>query len=173
MTENIVTMISTGLMTGRVTYRKRWVVVAAGDDAAVHEQPVHHAEGRVEDPHPGDGGERGGHDERQQQERPREVLAAEALVHHQGHAEPADQLQDRGHRHVEERVARDLPEHGVVGQRDEVGQAHEDAGAGDTPILKTQEDAVEERIGDEREQEEHPRAQHEPREEPFPLEQAA
>ena len=44
---------------------------------------------------------------------------------------------------------------------------------GHRPVLQAQEDAVEERIGDEREQEEDARRQHEPAEHPLPLEDAA
>ena len=84
---------------------------------------------------------------------------------------PPDQLQDGRHRHVDERVAGDLPEDGVVGQRDEVGEADEDARGGHPPILQAQEDAVEERIGDEREQEEDARGQHQPAEDALALEE--
>jgi hypothetical protein len=53
----------------------------------------------------------------------------------------------------------------------EVAQPHEEAGLGDLTLLQTQIDAVEERIRDEGEEEEHAGRQHDPAERTFTLEE--
>jgi hypothetical protein len=53
------------------------------------------------------------------------------LVHHQGHGQSAQELEDGGHDRVEEGVAGHLPEHTVVEEGHEVPQPHEEAGLGD------------------------------------------
>src|SRR5262249_40931905 len=78
----------------------------------------------------------------------------------------------RGDGNVDERVARDLPEDGVARERDEIREADEGARARNRTVLEAQEYPVEERIRDEREQEEHAGRQHEPAEEPFALDEA-
>src|SRR5207253_5898843 len=63
-------------------------------EAAVHDRPVEDAEGRVEEPQPGDGRERGWHDPRQEQRGAREVLEAEGLVHEDGEGDTEPELED-------------------------------------------------------------------------------
>ena len=137
-----------------------------------HQRPVDHAEGGIEDPLPGDGRQHGRHDERQQQQRARQVLEPEILVHHQREPEPADHLQERRGDGVDEGVDHHLPEHRVVPVGDEVVEADEHARLGHRPVLQAEPDAVEERIADQRHQEGDRRRHHQPAEHAFALQPA-
>jgi hypothetical protein len=93
----------------------------------------------------------------------------EVLVHHQGHGQPAAGLEHGGHRGEQDRVPDRLPEDRVIGEGDEIAQAHEGGGAGNLSMEETEIDAVEERIAEECQQEQQRRREHEPGEYGFTL----
>ena len=99
--------------------------------------------------------------------------AAEALVHHQRHAEPARGLQDGGHPGEDDGVPDRLPEDWVVVQLDEIAEAHEGGSARHLLLEEAQVHAIDERIAEEGEQEQHGRREHEPGKDGFALQERA
>ena len=129
------------------------------DDPEMEQHPVEHAEGRVEHPLPGEGRQHGRDDEWQQDEGAHERLAAEMPVEQQRQPQPERQFEDRRDEGVEAGVVDRDVEDAVVPDLDEIVEADEMARHADLGIGDRQQDAVDERIGDEQPEQDH-RRQH-------------
>ena len=142
------------------------------DEARPEEEPVQHAERRIEHPPPGERREHGRDDERQQHRGAQETLAAEAAIEQHGQRHAERQLEDRGPERVEERVAERLLEDRVVPGLREVLQADEMADVADARVREREPDARDERVGDERPEQHDRRRQQQRGQQPLALEKA-